>query len=88
MESGIHPAALPDADLFRELRHIYQTRLEALRHGSAHALATHSSRMEALEHEYLRRFPRREINPERLRAGARLRDHLSLQRLSVASWWL
>jgi uncharacterized protein DUF6158 len=80
MESGIHPAALPDGDLFRELRHMYQTRLEALRHGSAHALDTHSSRMEALEHEYLRRFPGREINPERLRAGARMRRHLSLQR--------
>jgi hypothetical protein len=80
MESGIHPAGLPDGDLFRELRHMYQTRLETLRHGSAQALATHSSRMQALEHEYFRRFPRREINPERLRAGARMRDHLSLQR--------
>jgi len=88
MESGIHPAALPDGDLFRELRHIYQTRLETLRHGSAHALATHSSRMQALEHEYLRRFPHREIKPERLRAGARTRDHLSLRRLSAASRWL
>jgi Family of unknown function (DUF6158) len=88
MESGIHPAALPDGDLFRELRHMYQTRLETLRHGSAHALATHLSRMQALEHEYLRRFPHREIKPERLRAGARTRDHLSLRRLSATSRWL
>lgn len=88
MEPGIHPAALPDGDLFRELRHMCQTRLETLRHGSAHALATHSNRMQALEHEYLRRFPRREINPDRLRAGARTRDHLSMGRLSAVSWWL
>ena len=81
MESGIHPAALPDGDLFRELRHINETRLETLRHASARALATHSSRTEALEREYLRRFPRREVNPERLRAGARARDHLTLRRL-------
>jgi Family of unknown function (DUF6158) len=80
MESGIHPATLPDGDLFRELRHTYKTRLETLRHGSAHALATHSSRTQALEEEYLRRFPRREINPDRLRAGARTRDHLSMRR--------
>jgi Family of unknown function (DUF6158) len=86
MESGIHPAALPDRDLFRELRHMYRTRLETLRHGSAQALATHSSRMEALEREYLRRFPRREINPGRLRAGARKRRHLSMQRLSAVRW--
>jgi len=87
MESGIHPAALPDDDLFRELRHMHTTRLETLRHGSAHALATHTSRMEALEHEYLRRFPRREIKPERLRAGARTRDHLSLRRLHALGRW-
>jgi hypothetical protein len=85
METGIHPAALPDGDLFRELRHMYETRLETLRHGSAHALATHSSRMQALEHEYLRRFPHREINPERLRVGARMRDHLSMERSSAVS---
>jgi hypothetical protein len=44
--------------------------------------------MQALEHEYLRRFPHREIKPERLRAGARTRDHLSIGRLSAVSWWL
>lgn len=73
MESGIHPAALPDDDLFRELGHMYETRLDALRHGSAQALSTHSVRMQEFEHEYLRRFPQREVDPERLRAGARIR---------------
>ena len=73
MDTGIHPAALPDGDLFRELRHLHETRLDTLRHGSTQALATHSSRTQALEHEYLRRCPRREVDPERLRAGARAR---------------
>jgi Family of unknown function (DUF6158) len=74
MECGIHPAALPDDDLLRELGHLLETRLETLRHGSEQALSTHSTRMRALEAEYLRRFPAREVDPERLRAGARRRQ--------------
>jgi hypothetical protein len=81
MESGIHPAALPDDDLFRELGHLYQTRLDALRHGSARALSTHSVRTQELEHEYLRRFPQREVDPERMRAGARIRRRRLRRRL-------
>jgi Family of unknown function (DUF6158) len=73
MELGIHPAALLDDDLLRELGHLCETRLETLRHGSEQALSTHSGRMRALESEYLRRFPSREVDPERLRAGARQR---------------
>jgi hypothetical protein len=55
VEPGIHPAVLPDTDLFRELGHLYETRLETLRHGSERALSTHSRWMRALECEYLRR---------------------------------
>jgi hypothetical protein len=42
VEPGIHPAVLPDTDLFRELGHLYETRLETLRHGSKQALSAHS----------------------------------------------
>jgi hypothetical protein len=69
-EPGVHPAVLPDTDLFRELGHLYETRLETLRHGSERALSTHSRWMRALECEYLRRCPQREINVRRLRTGA------------------
>jgi hypothetical protein len=51
VEPGIHPAVLPDTDLFRELGHLYETRLETLRHGSQRALSTHSRWMRALECE-------------------------------------
>jgi hypothetical protein len=30
----MHPAVLPDTHLFRELGHLYETRLETLWHGS------------------------------------------------------
>lgn len=73
MEPGIHPAVLPDTDLFRELGHLYETRVETLRHGSERALSTHSRWMRALECEYLRRCPQREIDVRRLRTGAGMR---------------
>ncbi|WP_019629047.1 DUF6158 family protein [Actinomadura atramentaria] len=73
MSTGIDASRLHDDDLFRELGHLYETRMEALRHASDDALAEHTARTEELETEYLRRYPAREIDPDRLRAGARAR---------------
>lgn len=70
---GVPAAELDDQDLLRELGDIHRARHETLRHGSDHALATHTGRMADLEGEYLRRFPDREIDPQRLRSGARAR---------------
>ena len=64
---------LSDEALLRELEQLHQTRHTTLRHGSEEALATHSRRTRELEQEYLRRFPGREVDPERLREGARRR---------------
>jgi Family of unknown function (DUF6158) len=69
---GVDAAALPD-DLLRELRTLHRTRHETLRHGSEQALQRHTGRMGELEAEYLRRFPNREVDPHRERAGARQR---------------
>ncbi|MEU6997402.1 DUF6158 family protein [Nonomuraea sp. NPDC046570] len=73
MTMGIDPKALPEEDLLRELRHLHATRTEALMHGPDEALATHTSRTNELESEYLRRHPERDIDPGRLREGARMR---------------
>ncbi|MEV6859816.1 DUF6158 family protein [Streptosporangium subroseum] len=73
MTMGIDPKDLSEDDLFRELRQLHATRTETLMHGSDEALANHTTRSEELEQEYLRRHPARDIDPERLRAGARLR---------------
>jgi hypothetical protein len=70
---GIDPQTLTDEDLVRELDSLYRTRLDTLRSGSDDALEQSTARMAELEREYLRRFPDREIDPERLRAGARQR---------------
>jgi hypothetical protein len=70
---GVPPAELSQDDLFRELEQLYVTRLATLRHGSPDALENHDRRMAELEAEYLRRRPEREIDPDRLRAGARTR---------------
>ncbi|MER6948101.1 DUF6158 family protein [Nonomuraea sp. NPDC000554] len=70
---GIDPRELGDHDLLRELRHLHATRTDTFLHGSDDALATHTSRTNELESEYLRRYPERQINPERLREGARQR---------------
>jgi hypothetical protein len=69
--TGPAAAELSDDDLLRELAHLHETRSATLRHGSEGALTNHTHRMAALEQEYLRRFPDREVDPERLRAGAR-----------------
>jgi hypothetical protein len=73
-EHGIDPSALDDDTLLRELAHVHETRNTTLRHGSDDALAVHTTRTAALEQEYLRRHPHREVDPERLREGARARD--------------
>jgi hypothetical protein len=73
VEPGIDPTVLPEDDLLRELERLHATRTETLRHGSDDALARHTSRTAELEREYLRRHPHREVDPNRLREGARLR---------------
>jgi hypothetical protein len=73
MTMGVDPAELPDDDLMRELGHLYETRMDALRHAADQALDEHTRRMTQLENEYLTRYPEREVDPERLREGARAR---------------
>jgi hypothetical protein len=69
--TGVAALDLTDEDLLRELAELHRTRHETLRHGSDDALEMHDERMTELEGEYLRRFPEREVDPQRLRAGAR-----------------
>jgi Family of unknown function (DUF6158) len=71
--SGVPAGQLPDDDLLRELAELHRTRTDAVRHGSDHALTRHTERTAELEVEYLRRYPGREIDPERMREGARQR---------------
>jgi len=70
---GIPASQLSDENLMREIESLARTRQDTLRHGSDSALAEHDRRTRELETEYLRRFPGREIDPERLREGARRR---------------
>ncbi|MEV0147062.1 MULTISPECIES: DUF6158 family protein [unclassified Nonomuraea] len=70
---GIDPRQLSDDDLLRELRQLHATRTDAFLHASDDALARHTSRTNELESEYLRRYPERDVDPERLREGARER---------------
>jgi hypothetical protein len=58
---------LTDEVLLGELGHLYETRIDTLRHGSDDALENHTERMQELEREYLRRHPQREVDPDRLR---------------------
>lgn len=71
--SGVPAAELSEQDLTRELAHIHETRHETFLHGSKDALLAHTARTADLEAEYLRRHPEREIDPGRLRSGARER---------------
>jgi hypothetical protein len=64
---GVDPALLSDEGLMRELSRLHSTRHDTLRHGSEAALDNHNRRMDELEHEYLTRFPHREVDPCRLR---------------------
>lgn len=72
-DSGVPPVELDERQLLRELEAIHRTRHETLLHASVEALRHHSSRMAALEGEYLRRHPDRVPSPGRTRAGARAR---------------
>ncbi|GIH48280.1 DUF6158 family protein [Microbispora rosea] len=74
MTMGVDPRDLGDEDLIRELRHLHETRTETLFHGSDDALERHTSRTQELEGEYLARYPDRQVDPERLREGARQRS--------------
>ena len=65
---------LSNGDLLRELESLHSTRHTTLRHGSDDALSAHTSRQAMLEQAYLRRIPQREVDPSRLRDGARRRD--------------
>jgi len=69
--SGVPADALSDSDLLRELKSLHDTRHTTLRHGSNESLAHHTERTIELEREYLSRHPAREVDPERLREGAR-----------------
>jgi hypothetical protein len=70
---GVPANQLADEELLRELWQLHRTRHDTLRHGSEQSLDRHTERMAELEGEYLRRFPQREVDPDRLREGARHR---------------
>ncbi len=71
--TGIPAEQLSDEDLERELKHLHETRHDTFLHGSEDALQFHTQRMTELEQDYLRRYPQREVDPDRLRSGARER---------------
>ncbi|MEP6697874.1 MAG: DUF6158 family protein [Pseudonocardiales bacterium] len=71
MSQGIAGRDLDERDLLRELKHLHETRNDTFLHGGADALVTHTARTAELEDEYLRRHPEREVDPRRLRSGAR-----------------
>ncbi|NED94037.1 hypothetical protein G1H11_01790 [Phytoactinopolyspora alkaliphila] len=69
---GIPPEELDDDTLRREVKHLHDTRHDALLGGSESALHAHTERMLALESEFLRRFPIESApDPQRTRAGRR-----------------
>ena len=70
---GVDPRELDDRRLLHELEIVHRTRHDTLLHGSPAALDAHNTRTAALEGEYLRRHPRRQVLAERTRAGARER---------------
>lgn len=72
-QAGVPAGELSDEDLHRELRQLHTTRNDTFLHGSDDALAMHSARMVEMEAEYLRRHPERQVDPLRLRSGARER---------------
>ena len=72
--SGIDPTELGDEDLLRELTHLHETRNATFLHGSDDALSAHTERTQALEGEFVRRHPLRDVESGRTRSGARERD--------------
>jgi len=69
--AGVPASRLSDEDLRREMASLHRTREDTFKHGSQQALECHIHRTAELEEEYLVRFPEREVDPRRLRAGAR-----------------
>jgi hypothetical protein len=74
-QHGVLPQDLDNEQLRRELRHLHDTRHDTVLGGSESALHTHTERMLALEHEFLRRFRSEGATgwPARTRAGSRER---------------
>jgi hypothetical protein len=63
-----HPTGeLSEERLLRELEHLYRTRLDTLREGSAAALEHSDRRIRELETDYRRRHPDREVSARRVR---------------------
>jgi hypothetical protein len=62
-DQGVAPESLSDRDLVRELEQLHRIRRETFLHGPIEALPHHSERTAALELEYLRRYPERDIKP-------------------------
>lgn len=72
MSTGVDPAELADEDLEREVTHLHDTRHDTFMNGSEDALEHHTTRMLALEQEYLRRFPEKSApDASRVRASRR-----------------
>ena len=72
-EQRVPATGLSEEDLRRELGHLHETRHGTFLHGSDDALQAHTTRTAALEAEFVRRHPQREVDPDRLRDGARHR---------------
>jgi hypothetical protein len=68
---GVSPLNLAESELVRDLQQLHRTRNETFLHGSTDALQEHTERTGELEREYLRRHPKRDVDPARTRAGAR-----------------
>jgi hypothetical protein len=73
-DGGVDPVDLDERQLLHELETVHRTRHETLLHGSPSALEAHTTRMTALEAEYLRRHPHRDVLAGRTREGARERS--------------
>lgn len=72
---GVAARDLTDDALKRELSQMWRTREETIMRGSAHAIATHTSRMLELEHELIARFPKEtQAAASRTRRGSRAQN--------------
>ncbi len=69
--TGIPASDLGDIDLLNELGSVHRSRNDTFRHGSDAALAQLNARTAELEAEYLVRYPQREVDLARTRAGSR-----------------
>ena len=75
MKLGVPARELSDADLKRQMRHMWKTREATVLHGGQQAIATHTHRMIELELEFIYRFSEEtEASPSRTRRGSRARS--------------